>query len=108
MQNSHGRLKHFGDKNCLPSSFTSNIHPPVEKSNNYVMLESRDQRLPGLRRRLEFAASPGYEVVPYEGAGTHLRKPRCFSNFNRKPRTHFSFKRNRVQTEAYVVTYFAT
>ncbi|CAB4009111.1 Hypothetical predicted protein [Paramuricea clavata] len=28
--------------------------------------------------------------------GTHLRKPRCFSNFNRKPRTHFSFKRNRV------------
>ena len=40
--------------------------------------------------------------------GTHLRKPHCFSNFNRKPHTHFSFKRNRIQTEAYVVTYFAT
>ena len=26
-------------------------------SNNYVMLESRDQHLPGLRRRLLFAAS---------------------------------------------------
>ena len=62
MQNSQGRLKNFGDKNCLSSSFTSSIHPPVEKSNNYVMLESRDQRLPGLRRRLQFAASPGYEV----------------------------------------------
>ena len=63
MQNSQGRLKNFGDKNCLSSSFTSRIHPPVEKSNNYVMLESRDQRLPGLRRCLQFAASPGYEVA---------------------------------------------
>jgi hypothetical protein len=62
MQNSQGRLKNFGDKNCLYSSFTSSIHPPVEKSNNYLMLESRDQRLPGLRRRLQFSASPGYEV----------------------------------------------
>ena len=26
------------------------------------MLQSRDQRLPGLRRRFQFAASPGYEV----------------------------------------------
>ena len=32
------------------------------------MLESRDQRLPGLRRCLQFATSPGYEVVPHLGA----------------------------------------
>jgi hypothetical protein len=31
------------------------------------MLESRDQRLPGLRRCLQFATSPGYEVdLPLE------------------------------------------
>ena len=69
MQNSQGRLKNFGDKNCLSSSFTSSIHPPVEKSNNYVMLESRDQRLPGLRRCHQFATSPGYEVV--QGTAMH-------------------------------------
>ena len=73
MQNSQGRLKNFGDKNCLSSSFTSSIHPPVEKSNNYVMLESRDQRLPGLRplrRCHQFATSPGYEVASSEAVGS--------------------------------------
>ena len=35
------------------------------------MLESRDQRLPGLCRRLQFAASPGYEVALI--VGDHVR-----------------------------------
>ena len=73
MQNSQGRLKNFGDKNCWSSSFTSSIHPPVQKSNNYVMLESRDQRLPGLRRCHQFATSPGYEVEKSTAVELHGR-----------------------------------
>ena len=77
MQNSQGRLKNFGDKNCWSSSFTSSIHPPVQKSDNYAMLESRDQHLPGLRRCLQFGASPGYEVASSAGIAFRLSGKIC-------------------------------